>query len=604
MKVVLRLIGALVVVAVVAVAMAIVPAIPSSEKEYEITDADVAIRLQEDGSLIVRESLPFDFTGEFSGAYRDIPLLPGVRITDAEVRDAREGRYRPGGSTALGSIDAPGTYGTETMAKGLRVVWHYSAADETRTFDLIYRVTGATTVRDDVVDVRWNVWGSQWDFWLDSLAASIEAASGVPPERAWLRPRSLGADVEIGSDANVSVERVPEGQAVGLRAVFPREAIESTAGAVTEPGDGLGAIEREEARLDDGYGALDRLKNFVVANQLLLTLLVGGIALATTIAFCILARERDTGVPEYLPEPPEDLPPAAGYAIAHEGGYDQRIVLATLMDLVDRGFYESRPAPGTDDLDLELRQAGNRQGAGSLEPYETAVLGFFDELIEDEWVALGEMSDRIPKHSATWRARWESMNGALEDAEEGMIGWDRDYRARRALVALVALILFAVLIALIWSRTHRVGIPVTGLVATLLLMYVPPANWMRRLDPAARERNQRWSAFAKWTRDFPRLEDDPPATLKLWRRILVHAVAFGTAERVARSGRIPAPVVAEATGSGIWTSYALTSGSFGSGFEGFSSGFASQVAPESSSGGGGGGGGGGGFSGGGGGGAW
>ena len=166
-------------------------------------------------------------------------------------------------------------------------------------------------------------------------------------------------------------------------------------------------------------------------------------------------------------------------------------------------------------------------------------------------------------------------------------------------------ILFGLLIVLVWSRTHRIGIPLTGLVATLLLMYVPPSNWLRRLEPAARERNQRWSAFAKWTEDFPRLDDDPPATLKLWRRILVYAIAFGTAERVARSGRIPAPVATEASSTGVWTSYAIASGSFGHGFDGFSSGFASQVAPESSSGsGGGGGGGGGGFSGGGGGGAW
>lgn len=600
---VLRLIGALIVIAVVAVVMAIAPSVPTSEKEYEISDADVAVKLQEDGSLIVRESLPFDFTGSFTGAYRDIPLQPGVRITDVEVRDAVEGRYRPGGNTALGSSDLPGKFGTKSDPNGLRVVWHYQAADETRTFDLIYRVVGATTVHDDVVDVRWNVWGSQWDFWLDNLDASIAAASGVAPEQAWVRPRSLGEDVSVGEDASVSIDRVPEGEAVGLRAVFPRDVIDSTAGATVESGDGLDAIERQEAKLDDGYGTLDRVKNFAVANQLLLTLLIGGTALIFLVAFCILARERDTGVPKYVLEPPEDLPPAVGYAIANEGSYDQRVVLATLMDLVDRGYYEARPAAG-EDLDLELKQAERPEGTESLQPYETKVLDFFDELIDGEWVALGSMSDRIPKHSSTWRARWEGMNGSLDAAEEGAISWDRDYRARRTLVALVAAILFGVLIYLVWSRTHLIAIPVTGLVATVLLMYVVPANWLRRLDPAARERNQRWSAFARWTKDFPRLEDDPPATLKLWRRILVYAVAFGTAERVAKSGRIPAPVVAEASSTGLWTSYAITSGSFGSGFDGFASGFSSQVAPESSSSGGGGGGGGGGFSGGGGGGAW
>jgi hypothetical protein len=598
----LRLIGALLIIAVVAAASAVIPAVPTSEKEYEITDAGVSVRLQDDGSLLVHEALPFDFTGSFSGAYRDIPVLDGVQLSDFGVREAGSGRYRPGGNTALGSSDSPGTFGVERMEHGYRVVWHYSAADETRAFELTYRVTGATKVYDDVVDVAWNVWGSQWDFWLDNLDAEIAAASDTAPEQAWVRPRSLGVDPEVGADASVAIDRVPEGEAVGFRAVFPRDAISSTGGAKVEAGDGLAKIEDEEAALDDHYGTIDKLENFATDNALLLSLIVAAAALTATAALVLAARERDTGVPEYLPEPPEDVPPAVGYAIAHEGDYDQRIVLATLMDLVDRGFYEARPAAG-EDLDLEIRR-GERSGVAGLQPYETETLEFFDELIGDEWVALGSMSDRIPKHSSTWRTRWQSLNGSLEDAEEGAISWDRDYRGLRALIALAAMIVFGLLIALIWARSHRIGIPVTGLVATLLLIFVPPSNWLRRLEPAARERNERWSAFEKWTRDFPRLEDDPPATLKLWRRILVYAIAFGTAERVAKSGRIPAPVADEAASSGLWTSYAITSGSFGSGFDGFSSGFASQVAPESSSGSGGGGGGGGGFSGGGGGGAW
>jgi len=598
----LRLIGALLIIAVVAAASAVIPAVPTSEKEYEITDAGVSVRLQDDGSLLVHEALPFDFTGSFSGAYRDIPVLDGVQLSDFGVREAGSGRYRPGGNTALGSSDSPGTFGVERMEHGYRVVWHYSAADETRAFELTYRVTGATKVYDDVVDVAWNVWGSQWDFWLDNLDAEIAAASDTAPEQAWVRPRSLGVDPEVGADASVAIDRVPEGEAVGFRAVFPRDAISSTGGAKVEAGDGLAKIEDEEAALDDDYGTIDKLENFATDSALLLSLIVAAAALTATAALVLAARERDTGVPEYLPEPPEDVPPAVGYAIAHEGDYDQRIVLATLMDLVDRGFYEARPAAG-EDLDLEIRR-GERSGVAGLQPYETETLEFFDELVGDEWVALGSMSDRIPKHSSTWRTRWQSLNGSLEDAEEGAISWDRDYRGLRALIALAAMIVLGLLIALIWARSHRIGIPVTGLVATLLLIFVPPSNWLRRLEPAARERNERWSAFEKWTRDFPRLEDDPPATLKLWRRILVYAIAFGTAERVAKSGRIPAPVADEAASSGLWTSYAITSGSFGSGFDGFSSGFASQVAPESSSGSGGGGGGGGGFSGGGGGGAW
>ncbi len=35
------------------------------------------------------------------------------------------------------------------------------------------------------------------------------------------------------------------------------------------------------------------------------------------------------------------------------------------------------------------------------------MLDFFDELIEGDTVPMSEMKDRIPEHSATWRARWE-----------------------------------------------------------------------------------------------------------------------------------------------------------------------------------------------------
>jgi uncharacterized membrane protein len=131
------------------------------------------------------------------------------------------------------------------------------------------------------------------------------------------------------------------------------------------------------------------------------------------------------------------------------------------------------------------------------------------------------------------------------------------------------------------------------------------------VDAAHRERAAKWTSFAHWTEDFPRLKDDPPQTLELWKRIMVYGVVFGTAERMIKSGRIPEPVMAASSSGGGWAAYAFADTFSWSSFNGsaFSSGFSSQVAPEVSSGGGGGsfsGGssGGGSFGGGGGGGAW
>lgn len=603
-----RIIRALLVAAVFAAAVILVSGISSTEpKHYEITHADVGVELQRDGSLIVSERLTFDFSGDFTGAFREFPLNGEARVTGVSVSEAGE-PYDPGGKTGLGSSDRPGTFGVaRQVGQELRIVWHYEASDEVRTFDVAYRVVNATDVRDDVVDVSWTVWGDQWDFWLDELDTTISAASGVAPLDAWVRPRSLGADAEVGEQATASIERLPEGENAGFRAVFPRDAITSTGGTLPRSGDGLSEVVAEEERRDDDLGLFARLEIFVSDNVLVLSLIVASLALLTTLLLHLIARERPTGTPDYLPEPPEDISPALAYALAKEGAYDDRLVLATLLDLVDRGFYESRPAPGTEDLDIELRVLKERPPLEALESHEVAAMDFFDRLLDSNWVPLGKMSDRIPKHSSSWRSRWESLNEKLDQANESQMSWDRDLSGWRLLVGLAAAVLLGAITVLAFLHTHHLEVPLIALVTTFLLVYALPGTSLKRLHPASRERHAQWRAFEHWTRDFPRLDDDPPSTLKLWRRILVYAVAFDTAERVVESGRIPAPVGEEAADTGVWTAYAVHPGVFG-GFDGFSSGFSSQVAPESSSssGGGGGfsGGGGGGFSGGGGGGAW
>ena len=50
-------------------------------------------------------------------------------------------------------------------------------------------------------------------------------------------------------------------------------------------------------------------------------------------------------------------------------------MLATLLDLIDRGYYTASSATTDEEkLDLALAKAPDRPGADKLEPYETEVL--------------------------------------------------------------------------------------------------------------------------------------------------------------------------------------------------------------------------------------
>ena len=134
----------------------------AAAQSFSLPAADVAVQVQPDGSLVVDESITFSFLGSFTGAFREIPLRDGESIDEVGVSEGGRA-YRPGASAELGSAGAPGTFGTTQTDNGLRIVWHYQAPAEERTFRIHYRLRGVAVAYDDVVDVNLKVWGDEWE---------------------------------------------------------------------------------------------------------------------------------------------------------------------------------------------------------------------------------------------------------------------------------------------------------------------------------------------------------------------------------------------------------------------------------------------------------
>jgi uncharacterized membrane protein len=606
----LLLLAAVVVIALAAPAAA-------QAKTATVTQADVGLRLAHNASLLVNERLTVNYDGDFEATYRDINLKSDERISDVQVSEEGFGKYRTGGCTTTGCSDQRGTFGVAQRPDGVRIVWHHGASNTTKTFDLSYRVTNVVIAYNDVLDVRWQPWGSEWGQTLSELTASVSSPALKPGDsayRVWGYPREVEGQIVRGDGiAILSATDIPDHQYVAIQVTVPRKPHQDVSGAKVVHADGLDKIVKEEEANDSAYShSWARVERFLGTHTAPIAGLTAAISILLLLLLAFFARERPTPTPRYLSGPPEEgTSPALAYALAEEGDDSTDTVLATLLDLVDRGYYTATAATTDDekqDLALAQPESGKRPPTENLAEYETQTLDFFDQIITGPPVAMSEMKDKIPKHDATWRARWEAMTGALNSVEDDILKWDRNLVAWKYAIAVPAAVVF-LLLAISYTRYHDSFIlPLAIGIPTLLIVWFFPHNMLRRLAVESRKRSAEWQAFARWTRDFPRLEDDPPATLVLWKRILVYGVAFGTADRMIKSGRIPAPVVAEASSDGYWTYYAFSGYLAGSSLDGssFGSSFASQVAPQSSSSGGGGGfsGGGGGFSGGGGGGSW
>jgi uncharacterized membrane protein YgcG len=602
-------------------------AAPSSalaDKSYTIAQAGVNVTVARSGEVLMREDLTFSFNGFFTGAYRDIPLAQGVTAQDVEVSEG--GRpYAPGANTALGSSDAPGTFGAVRLPQGLRIVWHYQQDGGLRTFTLRYRLRGVVIAHDDAVEVAPQVWGSQWQFGLRLLLANVRAAGALRGTRAWVEPAWLAHRLTVRrGDALAAVDDVPAKHSVILRVLYPSSALAPGAPYARHVHDDIlpATIARERAAEANAERDRRQLEDtlhhpwaWILAAALLAIIPAG---LLAGVGYWRFGREHPAGTaPEYVHEPPDDLAPALVPSLLAQhvvAGGDQ--MAATLFELVRRGRYKMTPVTREESSLLGLRHkevddVDLTRGDESIElsVVEQPIAAIFDKLTEEGPAVLSHVQETVkdkPTADREWfHGRSEAFESAVKNQARQRKFWSGQGMVMKWLSFVVFLLLGAGFLALGIAGLAdpplvRQDLILTAIGAALALnavvvLVLPPSMWRRR-GPKLQASAEGWEGFRRYLNDFPRLADKPADTLPLWESYLVYGIAFGIAERVLEAAKIDFPAISSSSvyAPALYVS-TFNTASFASGLGGA---FGSP-----SSGGSGGGGGGGSF-GGGGGGAW
>ncbi|HXH87472.1 MAG TPA: DUF2207 domain-containing protein, partial [Gaiellaceae bacterium] len=533
-------------------------------KSFTLPTSDVVVQVAPDGSLVVDERITFSYDGDFSGAFREIPLADGERVEEVVVSE--NGRvYAPGASAELGSSGVPDSYGTTETERGLRIVWHYSALSEERTFQIHYRLSGVATAYDDVVDVNLKVWGDEWKVELGRLTARLIAPGKVT--RAWGHPVSVRGDVTFDEQiARLRALDIPSGQFVELRALVPRRFFTATTGMKVESGPGLerivaeerddaAAYERDRAKIDEALDNLPRTIAILLALALLPALLLAGLV------WWRWGRERATGYDrEYEQEPPTATEPALVPTLLAQGGTPGSLEFtATLFDLIRRKRYKAEPVTSERKIwgGLKTQQVADLELSlddveATVEAFEAPVAEVVDAVLADGPERLSHFRDRIEEDRTANSARFTAFKSGVGSEIDG-----RSWFQNTGLVALLGgaavfvviggLTLFSGLgsfnpIAPTWRSVVVIALGACALVNAAILVFAAFNRplWRRR-SPEAQAEAERWDAFRRYLTDFPRLKDAPPATLQLWERFLVYGIAFGIAERVLQGAQLHMP---------------------------------------------------------------
>jgi uncharacterized membrane protein YgcG len=600
------------------------PTAAFADKSFTISRAFVTVTLARSGEVLVREDLTFDYSGYFTGAYRDIPLATDVTAGDVVVGEGGTA-YVPGGNTVLGSSDAPGTFGAVRMSQGLRIVWHYQQDGGQRTFTLRYRLRGVVIAHDDAVEVAPQVWGDQWKSGLPTLLANMHAAGALPGTRAWIEPAWLEHRVTVrGGDVLTAVDDVPAGRAVILRVLYPPSVLAPDAPYARHVHDDVLAatIAREQAAADraerDKRELEDTLHHpwaWIIAAAALAMVPAG---LLGGFAYGRFGREQSSGsAPEYVHEPPDDLPAALVPSLLAQrvvAGGDQ--LAATLFELVRRGRFtmthvtrEESSFAGLRHKEIDDVDLARGDESIELAVVEKPVAAIFDKLTAEGPVALSQVSGTVkelPQADRVWfHGKSEAFESAIRNQARQRVFWSGHgmlvkWLSFAAFVLVGGGLLALGIAGLADPPLIRRDLVITAVGAALALnavvvLLLPAPVWRKR-RPAMQAAAEQWEGFRHYLEDFPRLADKPADTLPLWERYLIFGITFGIAERVLEAARVSFPAISE---SSVYVP-ALYASSFNT------SSFASDLGgafPSPSSGSSGGGGGGGSF-GGGGGGAW
>ncbi len=509
---------------------------------------DVNIQVQADGSYHVEERQVVDFGDRtYRTAFAELPLDRAEAIKAVEISENRDGRVIPYDRVAEAGF-GPSRQESFTVsrdASGLAVNWAYPpTSNGTRSFVLSYDVDGALRVYPDNDPPNQQVWwtGVSRDTTdvgpVREASITIELPQAVPLDQVVLGDDTVdvAAYTDDGQTWTWTARDLGTGDAFDARIQFPPVIAGATAPGWQRADDATRQRAEEQA-------ARGQVLNLGFIGLGLLLFVGGGLGIYGTWYF--RGRDPHVGlVADFLPAPPDNLPPGAAGTLLDEEA-DEEDIVATLVDLGHRNVItmveeagDSSPFGVSKDFRLTLSTAEPQ-----VRPFEMNLLQalFGLKLTQGATTRMSEVKRSFdaakPEIRENLYAELVSRGYFSRSPEATRQRWDRATKMLWFAVAAIAVIGITV-----WGGTAGfVWFPVVVLIGIALaarsISHAMPQKTRTGAEAAAK-----WAAFRRYLDDIERYED-LEAAKSVFNQYLPYAVAFGLDKAwVAKFARVRPPM--------------------------------------------------------------
>jgi len=555
-----------------------------------ITAYDVEIQVEPTGSMLVTETIDYDFgSNDRHGIFRRIPVRTGY--------DDRYERIFPLKIiSVVGSEGTPDEYESETAGNYKRL--KIGDPDKTITgahrYTIVYRVDAALNGFPEHDELYWNAIGTEWS---------------VPIDRATVRVTTPSDITQVACFGGGRGSRLPcsEADRAGTVARFSQGGLDAGEGVTVVVGFVKGAVPPPVPVLDERWSfsrAFSVTPATVGTSLALLAALLFGVArlawrtgrdrryAGSPIDAAFATAGQDEAVrPSFGPfgaeetpvefVPPDGLRPGQVGTLVDETA-NTLDVTATIVDLAVRGYLRIDEIPkkgwfGKADWNLTKLKAD-----GDLRPYEQALLdGLFT----------GGGKVKLSGLRNTFAERLKKVQEALYDdviAKGWFAGRPDKVRLRWQIIGIVAVVIALGVLVVLAAFTHAglVGIPLV--IGALVLL--ASAKRMPRRTAKGTGVLRRVEGFRRFIDESEKDRARFAEQQHLFSEYLPYAIVFGATEKWARAfagldGELPEPgwyggpshftaagFSDSIDGFAVTTAGTITSTPAGSGSSGFSGG--------------------------------
>lgn len=479
-------------------------------KDWRIDAMDVLLDVQENGDVVVDETVTFTFEGSFSFVSRSIPTGNTGGITDIQVRD-ETGRPLPEG-------DGPGTFSTETEGDRRYVVLNFDLTDASATWTIHYRAKSVVMFFDEGDELRWYVFDAETPVTIGRVRATVRLPGAVAAnDMTHAVQTGIGVPATITSPAPSTIvyeaSGIPPFTNFWIVAGFPKDVVDFTWTA-----------RRVAAAVVPRLG-------FVLP-------------IAFFLGMLLLWRRRGRDDPSvryasYVSEPPSDLPPALVGALIDEK-VDIKEVLATIVDLARRGYLEITDTKKDGIFSKPESIFTRSRPLDDLQGYEAKVArALFDSQHADQ-VTTKELKNRFHAHvgPVTTEIYSTAVRGGLFSESPKAV------RSRWVGYGfLTAVILGGLTLLLAYLDVGGWGWFLLGSALAAIIVWAFAPFMPRRTARGAQEQ-RKWEAFRNYLEDLTRFQDVETARDR-FDAYLPYAVALGVERQWTRrfeGTSVPPPV--------------------------------------------------------------